>query len=134
MCKAVAALMATFGTDYQFGSIANVLCEKYPRFTHYHRLSVACITRTHFFQAQVSNIFKLNGFHFPDSAPGTAIDYCYEKLGIVYSFVIELRDRGSNAFMLPIEEIKPTAIETWNGVMAMAMAIEENMHKDEIDD
>lgn len=63
-----------------------------------------------------------------DSAPGTAIDYCYEKLGIIHSFVVELRDQGTNAFMLPIEEIKPTAIETWNGIIAMALAIKEKLH------
>jgi hypothetical protein len=27
--------------------------------------------------------------------------------------------------MLPLEEIKPTAIETWGGVIAMALAINE---------
>lgn len=31
MSKAVAALKTTYGTDYKYGSIANVLCE-YPIF------------------------------------------------------------------------------------------------------
>ncbi len=31
MTKAVAALKTTYGTDYKYGSIANVLCE-YPKF------------------------------------------------------------------------------------------------------
>jgi len=66
-------------------------------------------------------------FQFLDSAPGTAIDYCYEKLGVVHSYTAELRDTGKNAFMLPIEQIIPTAIETWEGVKAMAEGIKENL-------
>jgi len=56
-------------------------------------------------------------------APGCAIDYTYQDLGIVYSFLIELRDRGFHAFILPIEQILPTAIETMNGIRAMINAM-----------
>lgn len=66
-------------------------------------------------------------FYLLDSAPGNAIDYCYEKLGIVHSYTLELRDTGTNAFMLPLEQILPTAVETWEGVKAMAEAIRETL-------
>jgi len=57
------------------------------------------------------------------AAPGNAIDYTYHNLGIIYSFLIELRDRGNHAFILPIEEILPTATETMNGIRAMINAM-----------
>jgi len=57
------------------------------------------------------------------AAPGNAIDYTYQDLGIIYSFLIELRDRGNHGFVLPIEEILPTAIETMNGIRALINAI-----------
>ncbi|EFX80934.1 hypothetical protein DAPPUDRAFT_50545 [Daphnia pulex] len=85
--RAVNAVKSFFGTDFNFGSIANVLY----------------------------------------SAPGSAVDYCYETFGIVNSFVVQLRDRGTNGFMLPLDEIKPTAIETWAGLIAMALAINEKI-------
>merc|ERR1712071_174077 len=57
------------------------------------------------------------------TAPGCAIDYTYQNLGIVYSFLIELRDRGDFGFVLPIKQILPTATETLNGIRAMIKAM-----------
>lgn len=59
---------------------------------------------------------------YPSS--GTAIDYCYETLGVVYSFSIQLRDQGNRGFCLPIAQIEDTALETWNGIRGMALAIQ----------
>jgi len=56
-------------------------------------------------------------------APGCAIDSTYETLGIIHSYVIEMRDRGRHGFILPISEIIPTAIEMMNGIRAMINAI-----------
>ena len=61
------------------------------------------------------------------SASGTAVDYCYESLGVVYSFLVELRDKGHTGFVLPIDQIVPTASETWNGIREMAAAIQEKL-------
>lgn len=55
------------------------------------------------------------------------MDYCYEKLGILYTFLLELRDTGTNGFILPLEQIKPTAMEAWYGLLGMASAIKENL-------
>lgn len=39
-----------------------------------------------------------------------------KQVGIKHSYLVELRDRGLNGFVLPPEEIIPTAMETWAGV------------------
>jgi len=54
-----------------------------------------------------------------DVASGVTSDYYYVKEGVIYSYIIELRDRGLYGFVAPPNEIKPTAIETWNGIRAM---------------
>ncbi|KAL9959386.1 hypothetical protein ACROYT_G032708 [Oculina patagonica] len=51
---------------------------------------------------------------------GGSKDYTYGKLGIKYSFALELRDRGRYGFLLPASQIVPTAMETFEGIKAMA--------------
>uniref|UniRef100_A0A8D0A0L3 Carboxypeptidase A4 n=1 Tax=Sander lucioperca TaxID=283035 RepID=A0A8D0A0L3_SANLU len=45
-------------------------------------------------------------------ASGGSIDWSY-NLGIKYSFAFELRDTGRYGFILPANQIIPTATETW---------------------
>uniref|UniRef100_A0A4W3IRV2 Carboxypeptidase A1 n=1 Tax=Callorhinchus milii TaxID=7868 RepID=A0A4W3IRV2_CALMI len=45
-------------------------------------------------------------------ASGGSIDWTYD-MGIQYSFAFELRDTGYHGFLLPPEQIIPTAQETW---------------------
>ncbi|KAG5845101.1 hypothetical protein ANANG_G00135280 [Anguilla anguilla] len=45
-------------------------------------------------------------------ASGGSIDWSY-NLGIKYSFAFELRDTGRYGFLLPANQIVPTASETW---------------------
>uniref|UniRef100_A0A8C9ZYV0 Carboxypeptidase A4 n=1 Tax=Sander lucioperca TaxID=283035 RepID=A0A8C9ZYV0_SANLU len=47
-----------------------------------------------------------------DPASGGSIDWSY-NLGIKYSFAFELRDTGRYGFILPANQIIPTATETW---------------------
>lgn len=47
-----------------------------------------------------------------DQASGGSIDWSY-NLGIKYSFAFELRDTGRYGFILPANQIIPTATETW---------------------
>jgi len=76
----------------------------------------------------VQNVHKKNGEwyrHGPISttiypAAGSSPDWAYEKAGIKYSFIAELRDRGDNGFILPRQFILPTAEETWEGVKTIA--------------
>ncbi|XP_015285163.1 PREDICTED: carboxypeptidase A2-like [Gekko japonicus] len=48
-------------------------------------------------------------------ASGGSIDWSYDY-GIKYSFAFELRDTGRNGFLLPANQIIPTAEETWLGL------------------
>jgi len=52
-------------------------------------------------------------------APGNTIDYAYGTLNISYPFSFELRDTGTYGFLLPKEQIIPTALETFDAVMAI---------------
>lgn len=47
---------------------------------------------------------------------GFSMDWIYDKVGIVHSYLVELRDKGTYGFLLPAEQIVPTALETWAGV------------------
>ncbi|XP_060933156.1 carboxypeptidase A4 [Limanda limanda] len=48
-------------------------------------------------------------------ASGGSIDWSYD-LGIKYSFAFELRDTGRYGFILPANQIIPTASETWQAL------------------
>ena len=59
---------------------------------------------------------------------GSSTDWAHEKMGIKYSYVIELRPvldstQGYSDFVLPVPEIKPTLEETWAGLEGMTKAI-----------
>lgn len=47
---------------------------------------------------------------------GCALDYAYDVSKIKYAFTTELRDHGQLGFILPAQEILPTAKENWAGV------------------
>ncbi|KAJ6656347.1 hypothetical protein lerEdw1_003850 [Lerista edwardsae] len=49
-------------------------------------------------------------------ADGTTIDWSYDN-GVKYSYTFELRDTGRYGFLLPADEIIPTAEETWVALM-----------------
>ncbi|XP_070578066.1 carboxypeptidase B-like [Ptychodera flava] len=50
---------------------------------------------------------------------GTAIDWAYGELGIMYSYTVELRDEGQYGFLLPEHEIRPTSRELYAAVKAV---------------
>ncbi|KAG7278991.1 hypothetical protein CRUP_001932 [Coryphaenoides rupestris] len=51
-------------------------------------------------------------------ASGGTIDWTYEQ-GIKYSYTFELRDTGRYGFILPANQILPTAKETWLALMTI---------------
>ncbi|XP_057185968.1 carboxypeptidase A1-like [Triplophysa rosa] len=51
-------------------------------------------------------------------ASGGTIDWTYDQ-GIKYSYTFELRDTGRYGFILPANQIIPTAQETWLALMAI---------------
>lgn len=59
-------------------------------------------------------------FILADKNSGGSKDYTYGVLKIKYSFALELRDRGKYGFLLPANQIIPTAQEAFQGIKAMA--------------
>uniref|UniRef100_A0A674PMZ1 Carboxypeptidase A1 n=1 Tax=Takifugu rubripes TaxID=31033 RepID=A0A674PMZ1_TAKRU len=51
-------------------------------------------------------------------ASGGSIDWTYNQ-GIKYSYAFELRDTGVYGFLLPANQILPTAMETWLALMTI---------------
>uniref|UniRef100_A0AAR2LVS9 Carboxypeptidase A1 n=1 Tax=Pygocentrus nattereri TaxID=42514 RepID=A0AAR2LVS9_PYGNA len=51
-------------------------------------------------------------------ASGTTSDWTYDQ-GIKYSYTFELRDNGHYGFILPADQIVPTAEETWLALMTI---------------
>lgn len=49
---------------------------------------------------------------------GFGIDFAYDKCGIEHSYLVELRDKGAKGFVLPADQIMPTARETFAGLRA----------------
>ncbi|XP_029472841.1 carboxypeptidase A2-like isoform X2 [Rhinatrema bivittatum] len=58
-------------------------------------------------------------------ASGGSIDWSYDY-GIRYSFAFELRDTGRNGFLLPANQIIPTAEETWLGLKKIFQHVQDN--------
>ncbi|KFQ72305.1 Carboxypeptidase A2, partial [Phaethon lepturus] len=58
-------------------------------------------------------------------ASGGSIDWSYDY-GIKYSFAFELRDTGRYGFLLPANQIIPTAEETWLGLKEIMEHVRDN--------
>ncbi|CAM4734546.1 unnamed protein product [Leuciscus chuanchicus] len=58
-------------------------------------------------------------------ASGGTIDWTYDQ-GIKYSYTFELRDTGHHGFVLPANQIVPTAEETWLALMAIMKHTKNN--------
>ncbi|XP_029951873.1 carboxypeptidase A1-like [Salarias fasciatus] len=51
-------------------------------------------------------------------ASGGSIDWAYDQ-GVKYSYTFELRDTGRHGFLLPADQIIPTAEETWHALLVI---------------
>uniref|UniRef100_A0A9J8B0Z9 Carboxypeptidase A1 n=1 Tax=Cyprinus carpio carpio TaxID=630221 RepID=A0A9J8B0Z9_CYPCA len=58
-------------------------------------------------------------------ASGGTIDWTYNQ-GIKYSYTFELRDTGTYGFLLPADQIVPTAEETWLALMTIMKHTRKN--------
>ncbi|XP_051468757.1 carboxypeptidase A1-like [Apus apus] len=58
-------------------------------------------------------------------ADGTATDWAYDN-GVKYSFTFELRDTGRYGFLLPSNQIIPTATETWPALLDIMVHVLEH--------
>ncbi|NXB34415.1 CBPA1 Carboxypeptidase, partial [Eulacestoma nigropectus] len=60
-------------------------------------------------------------------ASGTTTDWTYNQ-GIKYSFTFELRDTGRYGFLLPANQIIPTAEETWLALKVIMEHARDNLY------
>ncbi|XP_028618422.1 carboxypeptidase A4 isoform X2 [Grammomys surdaster] len=60
-------------------------------------------------------------------ASGSSVDWAYNN-GIKYAFTFELRDTGHYGFLLPANQIIPTAEETWLGLKAIMEHVRDNLY------
>lgn len=74
-------------------------------------------------------LFLLQFLLTVDHNSGGSKDYTYGVLGIKYSFALELRDKGAYGFLLPESQIVPTAMETFEGIKAVALAMKISRNK-----
>ncbi|XP_062989981.1 carboxypeptidase A2 [Elgaria multicarinata webbii] len=63
--------------------------------------------------------------HVIYQASGGSIDWTYDY-GIKYSFAFELRDTGRYGFLLPANQIIPTAQETWLGLKTILEHVQDH--------
>jgi len=59
---------------------------------------------------------------------GTSRDWAAGALKIPYVYTIELRDTGFHGFLLPPVYIRPTVVETWAGIRALANYVTPKPH------
>ncbi|XP_007504381.2 carboxypeptidase A4 isoform X1 [Monodelphis domestica] len=60
-------------------------------------------------------------------ASGSSIDWAYEN-GIKYAFTFELRDTGHYGFLLPAQQILPTAEETWLALKVIMKHVHHHLY------
>ncbi|XP_052494881.1 carboxypeptidase A4-like [Budorcas taxicolor] len=60
------------------------------------------------------------------ASSGNSIDWAYDN-GIKYAFTFELRDTGFHAFVLPADQIIPTAQETWLGLKTIMEHVQNSI-------
>ncbi|XP_014709853.1 carboxypeptidase A4 [Equus asinus] len=60
-------------------------------------------------------------------ASGSSTDWAYDN-GIKYAFTFELRDTGHYGFLLPANQIIPTAEETWLGLKTIMEHVRDHLY------
>jgi carboxypeptidase A2 len=66
---------------------------------------------------------------FADEATGGSMDWAKSKLNVPYTFEWELRDEGQYGFVLPAEQIIPTALETFDSVISILKDVSAELEK-----
>lgn len=62
-------------------------------------------------------------------ASGGSDDWARGAMGIKWVFLLELPDKGSRGFLLPPDEIKPTAYSVFQGIRALAVHVSHTLVK-----
>jgi hypothetical protein len=68
---------------------------------------------------------------FVDEATGGSIDWAKSKLDVPYTFEWELRDQGRYGFVLPADQIVPTALETLDSIITILRDVSAALSKKE---
>ncbi|XP_069112570.1 carboxypeptidase B-like [Argopecten irradians] len=104
-----------------WGFTNNVIPDDYARLEEVAYIAINALYATSGTQYLVGNPYNTVKYN----AAGGIFDWVKDVLGVKYSYALELRDDGYYGFVLPEDQIRPTVIETWAGVRAMACAIHE---------
>jgi len=62
-------------------------------------------------------------------ATGGSMDWAKSKLGVPYTFEWELRDKGRYGFLLPADQIVPTALETLDSMISILRDVNVTLSK-----
>lgn len=57
------------------------------------------------------------------------MDWAKSKLDVPYTFEWELRDQGSYGFLLPANQIVPTALETLDSIISILKDVNATLSK-----
>ncbi|CAH1265620.1 CPA2 [Branchiostoma lanceolatum] len=74
--------------------------------------AIQSVNRKRFAYGTIANVIY--------EAAGSSCDWAYTKAGIKYSYAIELRDEGQYGFVLPANQIRPSADEFFAGLLVVA--------------
>jgi hypothetical protein len=68
---------------------------------------------------------------FVDEATGGSMDWAKSELNVPYTFEWELRDQGRYGFLLPADQIVPTALETLDSIITILLDVHTAISKTE---
>jgi hypothetical protein len=105
----VKALTSVHGTQYEIGSVTEILSEFYLLF----------VSNSYLLLKIVVVLIILIIFYVGPGAGGSD-DWAYGSGNFRYSQTVEVRDTGRYGFLLPPEQIIPTAEETFAAIQAVA--------------
>ncbi|KAI0207113.1 Mast cell carboxypeptidase A [Lamellibrachia satsuma] len=97
----------------------------YNQLMNMSRAAVEALRQVHGTQYQYGSVDDLVGQTF-----GSSVDYIYDKLGILYTFGVELRDRGRYCSLLPPNQIIPNAEESLAAITQLASMISDALPGD----
>ncbi len=86
-------------------------------YTDQNNLSAAAVAAIKSVYGTVYDYGPISTTIYP--ASGSSADYTYGVCGVKYSYGVELRDTGKYGFLLPPDQIIPSGIETYAGIVAM---------------
>ncbi|XP_078664727.1 carboxypeptidase B-like [Branchiostoma floridae x Branchiostoma belcheri] len=96
----------------------------YARPPHYHLQNAMAIAAESASRAVHGEQYRVGrSIEILYAVSGGARDWAYDKAGVIYSYTVELRDTGFYGFLLPPDQIIPTAEETFPAYLAVGQWI-----------